>query len=413
MRNTFYFRRMKVLHTADWHIGKKLHQFDLAVDVDLFIDWLVDIIIEKEIDVLLISGDIFDLANPSSEARKQYYNTLIKLKSTNCKIILTGGNHDSPNMLNAPREILSLLDIHVIGGMTQDIEDLIVYVPNRENPELIVAAIPFLRDADLRKANEGETYEDRLKIVQKGIEKTYISASEICKINYPEIPIIAMGHLFTAGVESSESERDIQMGNQALFEASKFGNDFSYIALGHIHKPQRVNNSTPAFYSGAPYPLSFSERNDEKRVLIIDTEKGFEPESIPVPTHRKLIRIQGNLNQIKEQLKRLSEAYQLTSLIEIQVVEENYSIETIQTLEELIDEFDVPGFEIIHRSISFENTIRGTGELFDSQQSLHELKPMEVFKKYMDTQNIESVSKQEILNAFQIILEEVEQELND
>lgn len=404
---------MKILHTADWHIGKKLHQFDLSEDVDLFVDWLADLIKLKEIDLLLISGDIFDLANPSSEARKQYYRTLLKLKNTNCKIILTGGNHDSPNMLNAPKEILHMLDIHIIGGMTEEIKDLVICLPNPENPELVVAAIPFLRDADLRKANEGETYEDRLKIVQKGIENTYLMAGKFCNDCYSGIPIIAMGHLYTAGASSSDSERDIQMGNQAMFQASRFGNDFAYIALGHIHKPQRINNPIPAFYSGAPYPLSFSERNDQKRVLFIDTENGFEPESIEIPSNRKLIRIQGTLEEIKSKLQHINTPSVLTSLIEIQMVEKQYSIETVQELEEIINNFNKPGFSIIHRSISFQNKIRGTGDLYDHKQSLHELSPLEVFGKLIDSQEIKEESKKELINAFQIILEEVEQELND
>ncbi|PAM94495.1 exonuclease sbcCD subunit D, partial [Flavobacterium sp. IR1] len=97
---------MKILHTADWHIGKKLHKHDLSQDFELFIHWLTATIEKEKVDVLLVSGDVFDLANPSSEARKQYYRSLMELRRLDCKIILTGGNHDSPAMLDAPREIL-------------------------------------------------------------------------------------------------------------------------------------------------------------------------------------------------------------------------------------------------------------------------------------------------------------------
>lgn len=404
---------MKILHTADWHIGKKLHQFDLKEDVDLFVDWLVDLIQDKEIDVLLISGDVFDLANPSSEARAQYYRSLIKFRQIDCKIIITGGNHDSPNMLNAPKELLNLLNIHVVGGMPENMNEQIIALPNNENPELIVAAIPFLRDADLRKANEGETYEDRIKIHQKGIENTYLSAAEYCLEKHPNIPILAMGHLYTAGATTSESERDIQMGNQAMFHATRFGNNYQYIALGHIHKPQRINNNIPTFYSGAPYPLSFSERNDEKRVLLIDTEKGFEPTSIPVPVNRKLIRIQGDLHEISLKLNSLETPYKLTSLIEIHMTEKEYSSEKVQALEDLINEFDQSGYEIIHRTIAFKNKIVGTSELYDSSQNLSELAPLDVFNKMIENHEMTEETRKEITNAFQIILEEVEQEQQD
>ena len=154
---------MKILHTADWHIGKKLQKHELKADFDLFIEWLCNTIQAEEVDLLLVSGDVFDLANPSSEARSQYYKTLLKLKNLNCKIILTGGNHDSPAMLEAPREILQQLNISVIGGLPNDISETIIPIYKDGKPQLVVAAIPFLRDADLRKGGESTSYEDRIE----------------------------------------------------------------------------------------------------------------------------------------------------------------------------------------------------------------------------------------------------------
>ncbi|HSJ11260.1 MAG TPA: exonuclease subunit SbcD, partial [Gillisia sp.] len=150
---------MKILHTADWHIGKKLHKHDLAPDFDLFINWLCHTIESHEVEVLLVSGDIFDLANPSSEARKQYYRALMQLKKLNCRLILTGGNHDSPAMLDAPRDILRELDMHVIGGLPANLEEVILPITGKSGEvEVVIAALPFLRDSDLRTAGEGNTY---------------------------------------------------------------------------------------------------------------------------------------------------------------------------------------------------------------------------------------------------------------
>ena len=117
---------MKILHTADWHIGKKLHKHYLYEDFDLFINWLIKLISEQEIEAVLISGDVFDLANPSAEARKQYYRALLQLRKTNCQLIITGGNHDSPSMLDAPKEILNELNVTVIGGMPSKIEECLI-----------------------------------------------------------------------------------------------------------------------------------------------------------------------------------------------------------------------------------------------------------------------------------------------
>ena len=135
---------MKILHTSDWHIGKQLHKFDLSEDLDLFFEWLIAYIKNESIDVLLVSGDIFDQANPSQAAYKQYYDVLKQLINLDCKIILTGGNHDSASVLNAPAELLKAFDISVIGGSTDDIADMFIEI-ERKNEKLVVAAIPFLK----------------------------------------------------------------------------------------------------------------------------------------------------------------------------------------------------------------------------------------------------------------------------
>jgi DNA repair protein SbcD/Mre11 len=404
---------MKILHTADWHIGKKLHKTELAEDFDLFIDWLCQTIEVEKVDLLLVSGDIFDLANPSSEARKQYYRALVKLNRFDCKIILTGGNHDSPAMLNAPKEILKELDIDIIGGLPEDLEELIIPVKGKNgNPEVVIAALPFLRDADLRRADDDQTYEDRVEALKRGIENTFFEASEICASKYPDLPAVAMGHLFTAGIETSESEREIQIGNLAAFEAARFGNSFSYIALGHIHKPQRLAAAVPTFYSGSPLPLSFSERKDEKRVLLIDTEKSWEPESIPVPHFRSLLKITGKLEELIFKLEALQEKKQLESLIEVELKEEQYDAMKLYALDELVSDFQKEGYRIVKHRAHFENQLKGAGQVFAAEQQLQDLKPKEVFLELIGRHEYDEETQGEILAAFDEILEEIQQDEN-
>ena len=403
---------MKILHTADWHIGKRLHKRELSQDFDLFIKWLGQTIEEHRVDVLLVSGDIFDLANPSSEARRQYYRALIHLKKYNCKLILTGGNHDSPAMLDAPKDILKELDMHVIGGLPVDPEDLLIPIKGRSGePELVVAAVPFLRDADLRSAAEGNTYEDRLEALRQGIKTVFHNAAEICRRKFPGVPAVAMGHLFAAGAETSESERDIQIGNQAAFNAHQFGDYFQYLALGHIHKPQKINAAVPAFYSGSPLPLSFSERKDEKRILILDSEEGWEPESIPVPAFRRLIKMSGSLEQLEEKLKYPGGKRELDSLIELELLEEHYDATSIIQLEEIISDFNIPGFRIVKHRANFTNKLNGAGEIYQSQQ-LEDLNPREVFQELIATHFYDQETENEILGAFDELLEEVRQNEN-
>lgn len=404
---------MKILHTADWHIGKKLHKTELAEDFDLFIDWLCKTIEAEKVELLLVSGDIFDLANPSSEARKQYYRSLVKLNRYDCKIILTGGNHDSPAMLNAPKDILKELDIDIIGGLPDQLEDLIFPVKDKNNnPKLIVAALPFLRDADLRKAEADDTYEDRIEALKKGIQNTFFEASEICASKYPNIPAVAMGHLFTAGIETSESEREIQIGNLAAFEASRFGSYYSYIALGHIHKPQRVAAAVPAFYSGSPLPLSFSERKDEKRVLLIETENAWEPRSIPVPSFRSLLKVSGSLEEITLKLQDLQDQKNLESLIEVELKEEQYDAAKLYALDEMVSSFQKEGYRIVKHRASFTNQAKGAAQAFKEGQHLQDLQPKEIFLELIRNHEYNEETLLEITAAFDELLEEVQRDEN-
>ncbi len=402
---------MKILHTADWHIGKKLHKHDLHKDFDLFTNWLHDLIQQKKSSLLLISGDVFDLANPSSEARQQYYRTLMKLRDLDCTVIITGGNHDSPDMLNAPRELLKALNVHVIGGLPEKLGDCLIPIYSKNGElELVVAALPYLRDSDLRKTTQGSSYEDRLEQMRAGIKFTFDEVAQLAHESFPQVPIIAMAHLFTAGIETSASERDIQIGNQAAFSASQFGDHFKYIALGHIHKPQQVNAQVAAYYSGSPLPLSFSERRDEKRVLLIDTENSWTPESIAVPSFRKLLKISGSLERLREKLDALQPHTGLDSLIEIELKEERYNATKIIDLDNLVTGFAKVGYEIVKHRATFVEQQRTASQLYAENTQLEDLEPKDVFQKRIDQHGYEPETKQEILSAFDELLEIAQKE---
>lgn len=402
---------MKILHTADWHIGKKLYRYDLYEDFNRFIKWLSQLIKEQNIDVVMVSGDIFDTANPSAEARKQFYETLLTLNKLQCRLIITAGNHDSPLVLNAPKELLQKLNIHLIGSLPKDLLECLIPIYNDSGEaELVIAAIPFLRDSELRKSSDGILYEDKLKAIQEGIERIFVEVSTLCKLKYPNLPIIAMGHLFASGnIATSESERDIQIGNQALFEAQKLQQNYDYVALGHIHKPQRINAEIPILYSGSPIALSFSEKDDQKRVLLIDTEKGFEPESVLVPQFRKLIAIKGTLLEIQQKLSKISCENELINLLEITLVEPKYTAQIEDEFKQWVNSFSLDNYEIVKDKMEFEDRNLGASELFDTSQRLEDLKPQEVFEKLLQSHSYDEVTERELLVAFSELLEEIQQ----
>ena len=398
---------MKILHTADWHIGKRLHKTDLSHDFDLFINWLCDYLREHPIDILLISGDIFDFSNPSSESRSQYYKTLIKLKNFNLKIIITGGNHDSPSVLEAPKEILNQLDIDVIGQMPEQFEDCLIPVSAGSEIELVIAAIPYLRSKNLQRQFDAESHESKQEAVRESIAFHFQETAKLAKKKYPNIPLLGMGHLFATGVSLSESERDIQIGNLAGLEASHFGNAYAYMALGHIHKPQRLQSETPIFYSGSPIPLSFSERKNEKRILILDTNVSFEPASVSIPKFRDLILIKGTLEDIKMKLNTIENNYPLKTLIEIEMHEAEFSASKTYELEQVIEGFNKPNCDIVKHKVTYKNMSDVERGVSSVESQVSDFTPKEVFQKKLEGSDENEETKIELMSAFEEILDEL------
>lgn len=398
---------MKILHTSDWHIGKQLHKYDLSEDIDLFFTWLIAYIKSENIDVLLVSGDIFDQANPSQAAYKQYYDLLKRLINLDCKIILTGGNHDSAAVLNAPAELLKAFDISVIGGATEEITEMFVSV-EKNNEKIVVAAIPFLKDRDVRKSVAGETYATKIEQIKSGLRNYFTNINTHYSANHTDEVFILMGHLYVQGSEISDSEREIQIGNQAGVEAHMFGGIPHYVALGHIHKPQVVSHEQNIHYCGSPIPLSFSEKEDCKQVNVISIENNriANVQIVPIPKYRNLVTFEGNLQEVENKLNAYSEETALTSLAEIIVNEETESLERRQAFEALINSSLENNLEIVKSRLNFKSKIRGASDAFAVGTDVADVTPMQMFEKKLELQGgLENT--EELKNAFREILEEL------
>ncbi len=399
---------MKILHTADWHLGKKLHKHDLSKDHQMFLDWLINLIQEQNIDLLLISGDIFDLANPPIEARAMYYWFLRQMIQLKCKIIIIGGNHDSAQMLDAPREILQLLDIKVVGGATNPIENEIVVLEN-----LVVCAVPYLRDADLRQAIEGESGTSRIENVRLGIKKHYDTLAEICQEKYPNLPKIAMGHLYAHGASTSDSEREIQIGNEAGIDSDCFSKAFDYVALGHIHRPQIIGGNERIRYSGSPIPLSFSEKNDQKIVLILEIAENQiqEVDTVEVPKFRELKRISGTLEVVKSKMNSFQNELPLKAFLEVEVIGENFNPLIIKELNDCIGLYDDENAIVLKHRITFKNEVKSSEELFVEGENLEDISEKSMLQKRLEKENTLSDEHRALMmEAFTELLLMVEQD---
>jgi len=397
---------VKILHTSDWHIGKQLLKIDFSEDLDLFLKWLIDCIKENEINVLLMSGDLFDQANPSQAAMKQYYFFLKQLIPLNCKVVIAGGNHDSPYVINAPKELLEVLDIKVIGGVPDTISELFVEIKIDEE-KVIVASVPFLRDKDIRNTISGESYDDKIKQIRKGIAMYFSNVNKHYSENYKDLPFIVMAHLYAQGAKISDSEREIQIGNMAGIESAVFGDEPDYVALGHIHRPQVIGKSHIR-YSGAPIALSFSEKDDLKEVVILElNNKVLKIASKAIPQFRKLVFIKGTLVEVKKVISDYRSESILTDLAEILIEEENENVESIRMLEELLSSETENGLQIIKGRILFTNKLVGTSGLFEKGENIEDFSPVQLFeKRLVQDSSIENTT--ELIQAFKEILNSIE-----
>ncbi|WP_407425520.1 exonuclease SbcCD subunit D C-terminal domain-containing protein [Arcticibacter sp.] len=403
---------MRVLHTADWHLGKKLEQCERTEEHQFFLDWLIGELSHHCIEVLIIAGDVFDTGNPSNIALEQYYKFLWQVKGTCCReVIIIGGNHDSISTLNAPKELLKFFNIHVVGGVPEDIRQQIIPVLNADGKvELVICAIPFLRDRDVRLSVAGETAQDRESRIKEGICAHYNRfKAEIAAYKEEGIPVIATGHLFAAGSSTSESEKEIHVGNLGQICGDQFPEEFNYVALGHIHRPQIVNKMSHVRYSGSPIPLSFSETDDEKQVLILDFREGGLQQitALKVPCCRKLIRIKGTLEEVRMKLDVMEDrGMMMPAWVELQIKTDRF----IHDLDEQLDKLKA-GKPFIERF--FPRQIKTSAALSLNEQTilesaLHELEPRSVFLKRCESE-FPNEDHGELLRLFDEILEKMAQ----
>ena len=274
-------RPLTVLHTSDWHLGRRLYGRMRYEEFEAFLAWLYDTIISHQIEVLIVAGDIFDTMTPSNQAQALYYEFLGKVSVTCCQhIVIVAGNHDSPTFLDAPSKVLKFLNVHVIGTACEDLADEVLVLHDRDNqPQCIIAAVPYLRDRDVRSSRAGESADSKDANVIKGIRTHYDEVAsiakeqqaELIKIHHRRIPIIATGHLFAAGGKTTDDDgvRELYVGNLGQVSADTFADCFDYVALGHLHVPQRVGGCEHIRYSGSPIAMGFGEAKQQKQVLLV------------------------------------------------------------------------------------------------------------------------------------------------
>lgn len=400
---------MKILHTSDWHLGRTLYTKKERLDEHkAFLSWLLDTIKREKIDLLLVAGDIFDTSSPSSTSQKLYYDFLIKVKTVGCEnVIVVGGNHDSPSFLNAPKDILSVLNITVIGNASEDIDDEIILINDEAGkPALLVCAVPFLRERDISRFAEGESYSDRSKRINKNIQKHYQEVAERAEEIRAElgvrIPIIATGHLSVSGGKRMDDDgvRETYIGTIEAISSDIFPETFDYVALGHYHIPSVIKPHIR--YSGSPIPMGFAEANQQKLVYIIDFTEGKNISNIEIPMFQKLVSIAGNKAEIEQQIKNLK-AENRSVWVEIIYTGDEIFPDFSNWVEEQISDTKIEVLKLINRQLlNAVLTHEDTTELLD------EMNEYDVFDKVLEKNNIPDEQSETLRKLYKEILTEMQ-----
>jgi exonuclease SbcD len=284
---------LRILHTADWHLGHTLSDLPRVEEHDAFLAWLADTLVREQVDALLVAGDVFDSGNPPAEAQAAFYKFLAtaRAKCPRLDIVVVGGNHDSAARLDAPSAILDRLGVRIVGGLPADVERAVVPVHDRTSAVAAwVLAVPFLRPADL-PAISGE---DSLAL---GVRAVYDDVMRVARGRRgPDQALVAMGHSYVTGGQVSElSERKILGGNLHALPLDVFADDVTYVALGHLHLPQRVGAGDRVRYAGSPLPLALSEADYPHQVCIVEIERDrlCAVRSVRVPRAVEVLRVPG------------------------------------------------------------------------------------------------------------------------
>ncbi|MDR2855218.1 MAG: exonuclease subunit SbcD [Methanomicrobiales archaeon] len=302
---------MRLVHTSDWHLGKSLYDKTRYDEHEAFLHWLSLYLIKEDIDCLVIAGDIFDTTTPSHQALSLYFQFLHKIASqTSISVVIIGGNHDSPSLLNAPDSFLREFQIHVIGAASESHANEVIPIYRRgsRDGELcgLICAVPYLRERDLAALNpceEGKVREERIKHqLYSHYQEIYAHATLLRQQHSHSLPIIGIGHLFTMGGVAGEGVRSLYLGDICHIGAEQFP-PFDYLALGHLHRHQVVSGDNTKQYCGTPIPMGFSEAMNRQYILDVTvTEAMLHVEAVEVPRTVDIVRITGDIDQIKSQI---------------------------------------------------------------------------------------------------------------
>lgn len=393
----------KIIHTSDWHLGQFFMGKSRQAEHKQFLAWLIASAVANNVNAIIVAGDIFDTGSPPSYARELYNQFIVNLQSTGIHLVILGGNHDSVATLGESKELLACLNTHVIPGALDDINQQVITLSDASalssakdvsaSPQAIICAIPYLRPRDILQSVAGQSGSQKQQSLQQAISDHYHSIYALAEKEQQriateynkQVPIIATGHLTTIGAKSSESVRDIYIGTLDAFPSSAFP-PADYIALGHIHRSQKVTDSEHIRYCGSPIPLSFDELNNDKIILIAEFNNGVLQQVMPesVPRFQPMYLIKGDLKTIETEIKKLADQQDasLPAWLDIEVSTQDYLNDLQQRIQLMLEELPL---EVLLLRRERKQQLKSLEA--ESKVTLQELTPQDVFERRLELED--------------------------
>ena len=387
---------MRIIHTSDWHLGQNFYSKSRAAEHSAFLDWLLTSAQAHEVDAIIVAGDIFDTGSPPSYARELYNRFVVQLQQTGCQLVVLAGNHDSVATLNESRDILAFLKTTVVASAGH----APFILPQRDaTPGAIFCPVPFLRPRELVTSQAGHSGGEKQQLLLNAISDYYQQQYEAaCALRGDRpLPIVASGHLTTVGASKSDAVRDIYIGTLEAFPASHFP-PVDYVALGHIHRAQKIGGSDHIRYSGSPIALSFDETGKSKSVNLVTFSDGHLAEVLPltVPVTQPLAVLKGDFSSISEQLTQWRDAPQEPVVwLDIEITSDEYLHDIQRKIQAQTEDLPVEVLLVRRSRAQRERILAG-----ERRETLSELQVEEVFERRLAQETLEEAQRLRLTQLF-------------
>ena len=291
---------MRIVHTSDWHIGRRWKGIQRLDELEAVLDHLAAFIEQEEIDLVLHTGDVFESRNPLAEAEQLVNRFLVRVGRTGAQMLVLAGNHDDPLRLDARSLLTEFLNVQILGRPRSASGGGTRIVETRRGETAIVAALPFASPGAWVSALDiaGEEASARTKYARM----FELAVQDLCGAFHPDAVNLLMAHTHIEGAIFGESERRVHIGEDWAASPQALPSTASYIALGHIHKPQKIDVPVPAYYAGSLLQMDFGEAGEEKTFIVVTASPGKPAtvEHVPYEGGLQLVDLRAPLAELEE-----------------------------------------------------------------------------------------------------------------